>query len=263
MNAKKPHKIEPIPAMRRFSIDAGYMARRRNMVHGLLEVDVTDARRLIREHREKTGTGLSFTAFVLYCLSRAIEQHPHVHAYRDWRNRLVIYEDVNITCMFEAEFGSKKTPMPHVFSAANRKTLLEIHEELRETQIRPHGSAESGFMRWFLFLPAFVRRAFYAMVMRFPQTFRDYSSPVMVTAVGMFGGGGGWVLTNPNFTLNVAVGGITAKPGVYNGEVAIREYLDLTISLDHDVVDGAPAARFGRTFRTLLESASGLQDLSG
>ncbi|MBU4253236.1 MAG: 2-oxo acid dehydrogenase subunit E2 [Acidobacteria bacterium] len=59
----------------------------------------------------------------------------------------------------------------------------------------------------------------------------------------------------PNFTLNIGVGGISKKPGVHQGEIAIREYLDLTISIDHDVVDGAPAARFVQNFRTLLEDA--------
>jgi pyruvate/2-oxoglutarate dehydrogenase complex dihydrolipoamide acyltransferase (E2) component len=261
MDEKQTYRIEPIPPMRRFALDAGYLGRRRHIVHGLIEVDVTDARQAIREVEQKTGEKLSFTAFVIYCLSRAIEEHPHVHAYRDWRNRLVIYDDINITAMFEVEFGPKKVPMPHIFRATNRKSLMQIHHELRDVQNKPHASVESKFMRWFLYLPAFLRRGFYWLVMKFPQSFRDNSSPVMVTAVGMFGQGGGWAITLPNFTLNVAVGGISQKPGVYQGEIVIREYLDLTVSIDHDVVDGAPAARFVNSFRGLLETAHGLKDL--
>ncbi|MGD9002257.1 MAG: 2-oxo acid dehydrogenase subunit E2 [Anaerolineae bacterium] len=261
MSEKQAYSVERIPPMRRFAIDAGYLGRRRHIVHGLIEADVTDAREFIREHERKTGHKLSFTAFLISCLSKAIEAHPHVHAYRDWRNRLIIYSDINITCMFEVEFGAKKTPLPHIFRATNRKSFVQIHDELRDTQNRPHASAESRFMRWFLYLPGFLRRAFYWIVMRFPQRFRDNSSPVMVTAVGMFGEGGGWAITMPNFTLNVVVGGISRKPGVHHGEIAIREYLDLTVSFDHDVVDGAPAARFVQSFRTLLEAAHGLRDL--
>lgn len=261
MSEKQVYRIEHISPMRRFAMDAGYLGRRRHIVHGLIEVDVTDARQFIREHEQETGEKLSFTAFIIYCLSKAIEEHPHLHAYRDWRNRLVIYEDINITSMFEVEFGQRKIPMPHVFRGTNRKTFRQIHDELREVQNKPQASAESGFMRWFLFLPAFLRRAFYWIVMRFPQSFRDISGPVMVTAVGMFGQGGGWAITMPNFTLNVAVGGISSKPGVHKGEIAIREVLDLTISIDHDVVDGAPAARFVQSFRALMESAYGLRNL--
>ena len=261
MGKKHAYSIERIPPMRRFAIDAGYLGRRRHIVHGLIEVDVTGAREFIQEYERKTGEKLSFTAFVICCLSKAIEEHPHAHAYRDWRNRLVIYEDIDVTAMFEVEFGLKKIPIPHIFRSTNRKSLRQIHDELRDVQNQPHESAESKFMRWFLYLPAFLRRGFYWVVMRFPQRFRDYSSSVMVTAVGMFGKGSGWAITMPNFTLNVAVGGISIKPGVYEGEIVPREYLDITVSFDHDVVDGAPAARFVQSFRSLLEAAHGLTDL--
>jgi pyruvate/2-oxoglutarate dehydrogenase complex dihydrolipoamide acyltransferase (E2) component len=258
---EKPFRLEPIPAMRRFAMDSGYLGRRRHIVHGLIEVDVTQARRLIREHERISGEKISFTAFIVHCLAQAIEEHPHVHAYRDWRSRLVIYDDVNITSMMETEFNGRKVPMPHVFKAANRKSLLELHQEMRAAQNAPQATGEAHFMRWFLRLPAFVRRIFYWIVMRFPRTFREQSSPVMVTAVGMFGHGGGWAITMPNFTLNVGVGGIAEKPAVHDGEIAIREMLDLTVSVDHDIVDGAPAARFVNNLRTRLENADGMQDL--
>ncbi len=259
MGKSEPYRVERIPAMRRFAMDAGYLGRRRHIVHALVEVDVTEARDLIRRHRVETGEELSLTAFVISCLSGAIAEHPHVHAYRDWRRRLVIYEDINITCMFEVELDGAKTPMPHLFRATNRKTFRQINDELRETQRRPHASAESRFMSWFLHLPAFVRRSFYWVVMRVPRSFRSRSSPVMVTAVGMFGSGAGWAITSPNFTLTVAVGGLSKKPGVVHGDqIAVRELLDLTVSIDHDVVDGAPAARFVRSFRSRLEGAEGL-----
>ena len=258
MSDKKSYEIEPIPAMRRFAFDAGYLGRRRHIVHGLIEVDITKARKLISEHERETGEKLSLTAFIIFCLSKSIAEHPHVHAYRDWRNRLIIYKDIYITSMFEVEFGGKKTPIPHVFKETNHKNFKQINDELRTIQNRPHSSDESKFMRWFLYFPAFLRRIFYWIVMKFPQSFREKSSPVMVTAVGMFGTGGGWAITMPNFTLNVGVGGISKKPGVHDGQISIREFLDLTVSVDHDIVDGAPAARFVNSFRSRLENANDL-----
>jgi pyruvate/2-oxoglutarate dehydrogenase complex dihydrolipoamide acyltransferase (E2) component len=56
------------------------------------------------------------------------------------------------------------------------------------------------------------------------------------------------------------VGGIARKPGVYEGEIAVREYLDLTISFDHDIVDGASAARFAKKLIELMESAAVLEE---
>jgi len=50
------------------------------------------------------------------------------------------------------------------------------------------------------------------------------------------------------------VGGIGEKPGVVDGHIAIRDYLSLTISFDHEVIDGAPAVRFTERLKELIES---------
>lgn len=63
------------------------------------------------------------------------------------------------------------------------------------------------------------------------------------------------VATRP--TLMITVGGITTKPRYINGNLQPRELLDVTMSVDHDLVDGAPAARFARRLADLVESADG------
>ena len=40
---REDYKTEAIPKMRRFTLDAGYIGRRRHIVHGLIEADVTVA----------------------------------------------------------------------------------------------------------------------------------------------------------------------------------------------------------------------------
>ena len=262
MSPKESYKLVKLPPIRRLVLDAGRLGRKRHLVHGLVEVDVTHARDLIQEIEGQTGERISFTAFIIHCLTRAIIEHPHLHAYRDWRNRLVIFDDINITAMFEVEFGGERAPMPHVFVAANHKSLRDIHDELRSVQANPHTGEERRNLGFLLSLPGFLRRFLYWIVLRVPRLLRKYSASVMVSAVGMFGDGGGWAITMPNFTLNVTVGGISKKPGVVHEDIAIREYLDLTISVDHDVVDGAPATRFVKSFTELLESAEGLTDLA-
>ncbi len=64
----------------------------------------------------------------------------------------------------------------------------------------------------------------------------------------------------PPHSLFLTLGGITEKPGVVDGHIAIREYLSLTVSLDHDSIDGAPAARFVTRLKELIESGFGLLD---
>lgn len=46
------------------------------------------------------------------------------------------------------------------------------------------------------------------------------------------------------------------KPAVVNGEIVVRTFLDLSLAFDHDVVDGAPAARFVAKLKEILESGA-------
>jgi pyruvate/2-oxoglutarate dehydrogenase complex dihydrolipoamide acyltransferase (E2) component len=59
-------------------------------------------------------------------------------------------------------------------------------------------------------------------------------------------------------SLNIAVGGIYERLGYVGGKVEKREYLALTVTLDHDVEDGAPATRFVTRRVELLEEGQGL-----
>lgn len=258
--SKEKYQTSPIPTGRRFALDAGRLGRGKHIVHGLAEVDVTRAREYIRDHEQKTGEKLSFTAFIINCLGEAIDRHRDLHAYKNWRGSLVIFEDVNIVTMIETLRDGKRIPMPYLIKAVNRKSYRQIHDEIRTAQSSPAKTRESSYMRWFLLLPWFIRRIFYWVVLRVPQWFREISSSVMVTAVGMFSRGASWGITMPSFTLTVALGSIAEKPGVVDGKIEIREILHITISVDHDIVDGAPIARFGNDLMELIEKGFGLID---
>jgi hypothetical protein len=257
------YRVESIPRVRRLTLDTARLARGRHIVHGLIEVDVTRPREEMRAHEARTGEKLSFTAYVVKCLGQAIESNPHLHAYRSWRNRLVIYDDVQIVTMIEVEKDGRPVPVPLLVEAVNDKSVREIQEEIRAAQRDPSGMPGAGSMSWFIRLPGPLRRLFYWLVMRTPQLFRAYSSSVIVTAVGMFGRGGGWAIPMPSLTLTVSIGGVVRKPGVVEGRIEVREFLDLTLSFDHDIVDGAPAARFTQQLRELLEGGHGGESSAG
>ena len=84
-----------------------------------------------------------------------------------------------------------------------------------------------------------------------------------VRALGMAGPRGGWGVAPAGQSLPLVVGGIAPKPAVVYERIEPREIRDLTLAFDHDVVDGAPAARFTRRLVDLIEGAHGLHDLRG
>lgn len=77
----------------------------------------------------------------------------------------------------------------------------------------------------------------------------------MLTSVGMYSSFDGWVIPTSIHPLCFAIGNIVPKPGVVNGNIVIREYLKMTVLVDHDVMDGAPAARFLSRLDELLAGA--------
>jgi pyruvate/2-oxoglutarate dehydrogenase complex dihydrolipoamide acyltransferase (E2) component len=255
---KKDYQVLPIPRLRYTAFDAGYLGRQRHIIHGLVEVDVTIARKFIQEYETRTGEQLSFTAFILNCIGEAVETDKRIHAYRNWRNQLIVFDEVNINTMIEANVRGQVVPLPHIFNAVNQRTYWDLHNEMRATQANPQRTVETRFLYWFLYLPAFLRRLFYKLVLRSPNWFRNYSSSILVTAVGMYGRGSFWGIPTANFTLTITLGGVNPKPVVVEGQIAIREILNMTISVDHDIVDGAPATRFGQRLVELIEGGFGL-----
>ncbi len=256
------HTIIPFPPERQIVVDSLTIGSRRHIVHGLIEVDVTDVRRLIREYKARTGETLSFTGFIITCFAQAIDRNKYVQAYRDWRNRLVLFDEVDVVTMVEAEVDG--VAIPHIIRAANKKSFLDIHNEIRAIQSKPAKSKQrSGQLaKAGLIVPGFVRRLFFQIAMKNPYWLKKTSGTVVVTAVGMFGRGGGWGFgILPIHTIGLLLGGIAEKPGVVNGKIEIREYLDLTISVDHDIVDGAPAARFVQKLKELIECGYGLEEI--
>jgi hypothetical protein len=69
-----------------------------------------------------------------------------------------------------------------------------------------------------------------------------------------------WGIPLTVYTLCVTVGGIARKPGVVRDgasrreeRIEVREYLSLTLGMDYDVIDGAPAARFATPLKELIQ----------
>lgn len=251
--------IRAFPRERQGTVDYMRVAGRRSVVHGLVEFDVTEARRRIREHEAATGEDRSFTAFLVYCLAQAIEDHPHVQMYRDWRGRLVQFEDVDVSVLVEKHREAGPVGVPHVVRAANRRSLESIHDEIRAAQASPSEGRLSRVERLALRLPGPIRRSMWRLPQVSPRRWRHLAGTVSVTSVGMFGTGGGWAVSPTAYSLQLTVGGIARKPGIVDGELVPREYLSLTVTFDHDVVDGAPAARFVQRLKELVEGAHGIE----
>lgn len=257
------YQVVPYPKIRRFMVAAYRSAQHKPMIHGLLEVDVSGARTFLRNHKAKTGESLSFTAFLMACLAKAVDEHKAVQAIRFGGKRLVLFDEVDVLTNIERDVAGQKYIVPHIIRAANRKTVRELHNEIRAVQ----GTDATNVLKWFPFL--FLPTVLYSPILwalgwmgRWrPRLWKTIAGTVEISSVGMFATGVGWgIPLAPATALMLTVGGIGEKQVVVDGHAAVREYLSLTISVDHNIVDGAPAARFTQRLKELIESGYGLAD---
>jgi pyruvate/2-oxoglutarate dehydrogenase complex dihydrolipoamide acyltransferase (E2) component len=255
------YKVIPYPKLRLALALTLRSVQRKPMIHGLLEVDVTRAREFLRVHKAKTGETLSFTAFIIACLAKAVDEHKFVQAYRKGIKHLVVFDEVDVATPIEREIAGNKQPIIYIVRAANTKTLREIHQEIRTAQVQAVEQAWGGPQGFWLAAPGGLQSSL-AVVLedkgRSPSVQKMYGGTVGVSAVGMFGSGAGWGIPINDHTLDLTLGGVASKPGVVDGHIAIREYLSLTLSFNHDLIDGAPAARFTTRLKDLIESGYGL-----
>jgi pyruvate/2-oxoglutarate dehydrogenase complex dihydrolipoamide acyltransferase (E2) component len=104
---------------------------------------------------------------------------------------------------------------------------------------------------------------FMMIVRRNPAIVTSMAGTVGISSVGMFGKGhAGWGIASGTHVLDLIVGGTTRNLAEVEGRIESRDMLSLTIIFDHDVIDGAPAARFTRRLVELIESGYGLDKIS-
>ncbi|MBD3350219.1 MAG: hypothetical protein GF364_01915 [Candidatus Lokiarchaeota archaeon] len=270
-NPNNSFEMIPFSKMRQVVVDVLYHAKRRHTVWGLFEVDVTETRKILAEYKKKHEKSITLTAWMIFVISHALGKYPRMQAIRKGRNKLIIFDDVDINLIVERTIKNKKIPTSYVLRAANRKSLAEINEELYEVKnVKGDNMAletkksSAGKLNTIANLPGFIRRLIFGYILRRPKLKKKFYGTVGITSVGMFGQGthGGWPVQITPHNISFALGALGRKPGIIGDKIAIREYLCITVAVDHDLIDGGPGTRFLKKLHTMLESSYGLNELN-
>jgi hypothetical protein len=267
MPEKSTYEI-PYPSSRQLTFDVGKIGLAKHHVKALLEVDVTEARRIIKQNRH-TGNKISFLAWLIKTIADCVALHPPVAGVNDAkRNRVIVFNEVDISIAVEKNVNGARVPLPYVIRRADQKSLAEIQDEIEAAKSQAVagegdyvlGEAYSTLgMKLFVRLPQWLRLILMRkLVLNHPQRVKDMMGTVMVTTAGMVGHTRGWILPFGMHPLCLALGSLNEQPAVYRGEIRKREILHLSVLIDHDVIDGVPAARFVDDLVKKLQAGSGL-----
>ena len=243
MTTKKGYKKTPLSFNRRAVIASATVTKGKNAIHCFTEIDITEPRTLIKNHFEKTGEKLSFTAYIVACLSRVIQDFPHFNSFIKGR-KIILLDDVTISVLIEREIAGENVPEPISIKQTQNKTYLQIHQEIREAKEKQTNKLGSlSGQEWFRLIPGFLLRFFFRIADKNIRMGVNYGK-IAVTAVGMFSKEPFWFIPHGTATVLATVGSISKKAVDIDTHFESREHLCLTVSFDHNTVDGAPAARF-------------------
>lgn len=188
------------------------------------EVDMEAA---LAVHPQIATDDLELAALVIRACSLALRAVPQANG--AWRDaRLERYSRVNVGFTVDAD----ALVVPTVFDA-DRKSPAAIAQELRDLATRVRAQAVTA--------PELSGATFTVSALG-PHGPRRHTAVIIPPQAGI-----------------LAAGALTQRPMVHGGELAVRHGLDLTLSADHRVLYGAPAAQLLEHVRCGLQAPAGLE----
>ncbi len=255
-----PFRYQKIARSRIATFDIFSVGLHKHHISALLEFDVTESRRRLRDLR-KQGINISFNAWMIKVIASVLNNHPEAAAYLYSKKKLIIFDDVNISVLVEKKIGDSKVPIPLVIEKTNKKSALDITREIEAAKSQEVTAndivlkqSSASYEKLYYSLPGFLRRLFWNMLLKNPKSAYRRMGNVAVTSVGMMGRINGWFIHKSIHPVSFGVGSILIKPVVIDNEIRARDILNMTILVDHDVIDGAPMVRFLNDLTKYIET---------
>jgi len=198
-----------------------------------MEVDMTEAVRfrtqLAPEYEKRSGSRLAYDAMIAKACAIALGEHPQVNA--QWQEAaggqpsgIRLQPNVHVGIAFASDRGL----LVVVVRDADKKPLAEVNSDLMGMVAK---SRQGGLG---------------------PDELSG--STFTITNLGGYGVEAFTPIVNPPETAILGVGRIAQRPAVVDGQIVARDLMYLSLSFDHRVVDGAPAAQFLQRVKECLEA---------
>lgn len=256
------YRAQPWPPLRN-AVETVLQLHRPYTNWGLSEADVTLAVAAIRRLQRQLKCGISFHAFIIYCLAQAAKKNPGVLRFR-YGQQLITFDDADVATVIDKRFAAGvRMPAVYTVRAAQTKSLAEINYELRQAMRTDQSQVEAVKLRQGLTkAPKFIRRLVGWWMARNPFVLRKFHGTIGLTSLQTRGFDRPFFALAPNiYTLTLAVGSISERVCKNAaGDFETRKMLCLSAGADHLVIDGAPLACFAQCLLELIESAAGLDE---
>jgi len=231
-------------------------------MHALIEFDVTDTRKQLRDLR-KSGVNISFFSYLLFVIARVLEENKELNLIRKGK-RIYYFDEIDIDIPVEVRQNGIVVPRKYVVKDASRKTAEAISLEIEKAKTDNTESGALGeddkwaqqWVRAMSFLPKWMFMVVSRRLSNNPFFVKKRFGTTYVTSVSGFSDSPGFAvpfIAGQTRPLAFTIGNISRKPGIVGQEIKIREFLSMTVTINHDLVDGAPAARLVNSLKKRIE----------
>jgi len=216
--APSPVRVIPFEGMRRIIADNMHASlQNAAQLTAFTEVDVTEMvrfRDLIKaEYQQDDSVKISYNDIIIMATARALMRHRIMNSTLVGEE-ILVHDTVHLGIAVALPEGLIVPKLRN----AEKKHLIQIAKEARQ-------------------LAQKARQGALGVEDVTDGTFT-------ISNVSMLGMDGFTPVLNPPETGILGVGRVIEKPAVFNGEIAIRHMMTLSLTFDHRVVDGAPAMTF-------------------
>lgn len=188
-----------------------------------MEVDMSQAAAFRKALNEVAPEKVSFTDIIVKIVARALEDFPVVNA--SLQGEEIVYNgQVNVGVAVALEDGL----IVPVVKNANKLGIAAISQQVKELAAK----AREGKLS--------------------PDEYKG--GTFTISNLGMFGVDSFTPIINPPESAILGVNRIQKKPVVVNDEIVVRPMMNLSLSFDHRLIDGAVAAQFLQRVKALLEN---------
>lgn len=171
---------------------------------------------------------VSYTAIIVKAAAKSLKEHSWINSTLT-DGQIKLFEDVNVGVAVATENGL----VVPVIRNADKKSVAEIDEAIKEL----------------------TEKAKQGKLIESDVTGGTFT----VTNLGMHGVDFFVPIINPPEAAILGVGRLVEKPAVVNGKIEIRRIMVLSLSYDHRIVDGAPAADFLHSVKMKIEKTLDLE----
>lgn len=192
------------------------------------EIDMTEVvnvrQQLLPIIEQQEGVRVSYNEIIMKATAFSLRNNPAINVSLENNQEIVYHNDVNLAFAVAVDAGLVVPVLRNVDQkglGALTKEAKTIAKKARDNMLTPDEMQASTFT---------------------------------ISNLGMFAVDGFTPIINQPNAAILGVGRIQEKPVIVDGEVKVRSMMSLSLSFDHRIIDGAPAAQFLTDLKNVLEN---------